>query len=257
MTLRRCLLAAVVLAISACNRDMSTGVVPRSIAADAGCPAASRFAPYGVSIPAESPACPLYDRIFDPHGPPLRNTMPDKNIAVTHAKRVPYHPNGERRNRKSGRLPQPGTGDAGWLVNSDYETWGPGNVEVVNRTLQIPANIADAAPPDTGAIIFAPTNKPRGSCLELTVIYLRYPGDASTTRELGWYDFCVSPPRWQTVEDMNSPLWASNYISSGYWLPENQNEDVIYWGVRSVAGTNCWTGLLFNFSQLTYEKLKR
>lgn len=258
---------AAVLAISACGGETSPGVGPAtpsvranrvlspSATAPAPCDAMSKFGPNAVYVAAGSRACQFYDRIFAPReeAHPNNNMWSEKNLVATDPGRVPPRWPG-RRNQRSGPPLQPGTGDAGWFVNDFLSQWGPGSEEVVQLNLEIPSNLADVAPPDTGAVIYAPTNKPEGACLELTVIYWRLPGAATTTRELGWYDWCQTPARWQTMEDMNAPGWANTYTGAGYWPPEGQDETQIYWGLDSVAGNNCWQGVLFNMVGGYYEQ---
>lgn len=146
----------------------------------------------------------------------------------------------------------PGNGDQGWFV-AHYQTWGQGNVDIVKLNLDIPPTIADSAPADTGALLYAPTNHPQGGCLELTVVYWRKPG-YGTTRALGWWDWCRTPPGWVTFESMDNTPWTTSYVSTEFWLPEAQTEDLIYWGLMSVAGTNCMRGILFNFTYGHYDE---
>jgi hypothetical protein len=255
-----------VLAITACTEERTTGPISadtsalsseaklHSATAPPLCNARSNFAPRGLRVPAGSRACRFLDRIFNPeegrHA--LSNTRPEANIVVTDPKRIPPHITPRSRNRPSSMLPQPGNGDSGWYV-AQYYTWGLGNEEIVHRDLEIPAEIADSAPPDTGAVIYAPTNAPRNACLELTVMYIRLPGAGTTTRELGWYDWCLSQPRWDTIEDMNSSTWANSYVDSSYWYPEAQGEAVIYWGLMTDLGSDCTQGVIFNFQAGHYD----
>lgn len=262
MASRRRSLMAAVLAVAACGGERPTGVGPsRSVLGSrvappsgARCMPASGARYAAPFIPAQDAACLFYDRIFDPRGPVFPNPMREKNLVVTRPERVPQYPKAWARRQVSGTLLQPGTGDAGWFVNSYYLRWGRGAFEVVNPTLEIPSNIADAAPPDIGDQIFAPTNKPRDGCLELSVIYWRMPNAATTTRELGWYDFCQSPPDWVTIEDITDPQWAFDYIINDYVPATGEYEDQIYWGLESLAGTDCWQGILFNFGASHYDQ---
>lgn len=156
----------------------------------------------------------------------------------------------------SGNPPQPGTGDNGWFV-PHVETWNTGNVNTIRRSLEIPSNISDSSPSGTGAWIYAPTHHPQGGCLELTMAYGRGPGQATTTRGVGWWDWCSATPSFVTFEDMNDPSWVSNYVitTTWGWPPENnQVVDQVYWGLWSVAGTTCMQGILYNFNARHYDQ---
>lgn len=201
----------------------------------------------------------MYDQIFGPakDGPAIPNTIPERNLVRTDPEHLPPRPAVGARGRPAGHLsqflPVPGNGDAGWFVNDFFPGWGPGALEIVQPDLNIPSSLVNLAPPDTGVVIYAPTNKPRGSCLELTPLYRRLPGWSTTARQLGWFDWCASPPQWQTMENIDL-FWQSEYTVAGYWIPGGQNEVQMFWGIRLVPGTNCWEGLLYNNGLNDYER---
>jgi len=262
-------LGVAIAALTACNesstnptsaeRSMSaTRVASLRTVAPPPCPAMAKYGPNAVYAPDGGRVCDIYDQIFGPakDGPAVRNTRPDKNLVLIAPNRLPPRPVMARLRAQSPLLSapvqEPGNGDEGWFVNDVSSGWGPGAEEVVQPNFDIPAGIANLNPPDSTTVVYAPTNKPRGACIELSPAYYRKTGDGTTTRALGWWDWCAPSPGWKTFEFMDYD-WLTTYTVTGYWPPEGQNETQIYWGIRSVPSTNCWEGVLLNFRTSKYE----
>lgn len=204
----------------------------------------TKYLPYRVPIPPGQ----AIDRGPEPynaqkHGPPLRNTQPGLNIAAQRGANLPrVDSNGKGPRGRPGDAgrpnlptPVPGSGDRGFWISSGYGIYAANDAQT---NVVIPDNAV-------GTTIYAPTHMPAGnSCIETVTAHWRYSGQSTTTHGHGFWDHCFKKT-WYTFEYMDA-TWKSKYVRT------LDGEDRYYTQVNR-SGTNCWNGLLYNFTSGVWE----
>lgn len=159
--------------------------------------------PVGVSIPAPpEPFSPVK------HGAALQSDVAFPNLA-----RAPENANAPKRGRGQANrplpAPPPGTGDRGfWLHQTTAPWFGAYAVYDLNMSLGLPA----ASNPN-GVWVYAPTMMPPGgSCVEVTQVYRRINGGATTGKLFGVYDWCQSSTGEFDVLEAQVTAWTNRYV---------------------------------------------
>lgn len=218
-------------------------------------PRAPRYLPYGVPVPVGE-AIDAGPEPYQPakHGPPLRNTQPERNMAAQRGANLPRvdsngkGPRGRPDNpgppgAAGGAAsdgpdlprPMPGSGDRGFWINAGTGVYAANDAQT---DLVIPDNAV-------GTTIYAPTHMPAGnSCIETTTAHWRDTGQPSTTHGHGFWDHCFKKG-WYTFEYMDA-TWKSKYVRT------LDGEDRYYTQVDKSG--NCWRGLLYNFTAGQWEE---
>lgn len=107
--------------------------------------------------------------------------------------------------------PPPGTGDRGFYLSQATREWyGAYAVYDLIGNLGLPA----ALPGEAGVWVYAPTTMPAGgSCIEITQVYQRLAGGATTGKYFGVYDWCESGPIGQfDVYQPETSTFTNRYV---------------------------------------------
>jgi hypothetical protein len=143
-----------------------------------------QYLPYGVPVPQDQPVTvppKPYDPATDP--PPIANTQPEKNLAKD-PKYKDKLPKKGKPSKKGLPSEYPGTGDAGFYINGNFQApldssgIYAGNDAQLN--LVIPTSSRDVT-------IYAPTHMPpNNTCLETTTVHFRPVGQNYTQHAHGF-----------------------------------------------------------------------
>lgn len=239
-----CISSALVFLSCSDSTDTSTAPPPQPSPTQL----ADEWLPYGVPVP---PGTRTYVRPepYDSakHGPPRRNMDRSTDLVHTRTSKLP-----PRYFRPSF---SPGNGDAVWrLTPSPTNNGGIYVTNDVQLDLDIPLAAAQAAPGQF-VLIYSPTHlPPDGSCIEATMVHQRDPY-GPTTHWFGFWDWCTNvgnqdPTTWGTNWGSLRPAdqpFVSKYVR--YLHDENQFVVEVYRHTSS----NCWTGMIFNYSVGQWE----
>ncbi|MEQ1440107.1 hypothetical protein AAG565_12155 [Fontimonas sp. SYSU GA230001] len=129
----------------------------------------------------------------------------------------------------------PGSGDRGFWVRKGAGLFA-------GNDAQLDFSIPNEA---IGAVIYAPTDMPRGSCVEATTVHYRYEGFPETVHAHGFWDHCEEQG-WQVFEFIDT-RWTDRYVRI-------YDGELTFFHEVYQNGQDCWIGVLYNFQLGRWEE---
>ncbi len=205
----------------------------------------ARYLPYGVPVP-QGEIVRLMPEPYNQarHGLGLPNSDPSRG---------PY----PLRVRRSGVAQtghvQPVDG-AQMLNSSEGAVFVPDSVQGFQAVSDIQLDVALPGGGSDTTVLYAPTYLPSSrSCIEVSTIHERYPGEGSTKHYFGLWDWC-GEENFRVKEEMTSS-WRSKYVRAIETAYGEPAEDGYLMVVQQYAvSPNCWETLIFNYSAGQWER---
>jgi hypothetical protein len=139
-------------------------------------------------------------------------------------------------------VPDPGDGDRGFYFTQASRPWyGVSAMYDMNLNLALPTPWGGH-----NIYVYAPTMMPPGgTCIEVTQVYRRLWGGATTGKYFGLWDWCDSNPRF-VVLDAQVTSWTNQYVRTYQGKPMYA-VSIVTVNSGSTMG-QCWYGLIYDFN---------
>ena len=146
-----------------------------------------------------------------------------------------------------------GTADMGWLLYQNPTPWyGVYQVNDLQMSLALPPPLASELP---GVFVFAPTLlAPGGSCVEVSQVYQRLTGGATTGKYFGVFDWCQSGVEgaW-IVYQPQVQSWQDRYVRTYLGKP-TYTITVVTPNSRNTLG-QCWYAHIYDYLAGGYTQI--